>query len=114
MPPSVHKILLHGSIIIRHTLLPIGEMSEESQESRNRDIRRYREHHTRKIDHQKLNEDLLYRLILSSDPFLSDYFFKSKVKRKPLDAELCELLINVPEAGRDESDLESSDSGEES
>lgn len=34
MPASVHKILFHGSKIIDSHLLPIGELSEEAQETR--------------------------------------------------------------------------------
>ncbi|KAL4096813.1 hypothetical protein QTP88_021696 [Uroleucon formosanum] len=33
MPPSMHKILLHGSIVIKHALVPIGLLSEEAQEA---------------------------------------------------------------------------------
>lgn len=36
MPPSVHKILIHGSSIVKSFTLPIGILSEEDQESRNR------------------------------------------------------------------------------
>jgi len=43
MPPSVHKILIHGSSIIKSFVLPIGVLSEEAQESRNKDIKRYGE-----------------------------------------------------------------------
>lgn len=31
MPPSVHKILIHGSLIIKNALVPIGQLSEEAQ-----------------------------------------------------------------------------------
>lgn len=48
MPSSVHKILIHGAEIINNVSLPIGMMSEEAQESRNKDLRNLREHHTRK------------------------------------------------------------------
>ena len=71
MPTSVHKILIHGTSVINHFLLPIGELSEAAQESKMKDIRKYREHYTRKYNREKTNEDLLHRLILSSDPYLS-------------------------------------------
>lgn len=48
LPASVHKILLHGAEVIEHALPPIGELSEEVQECRNKDYKTYREHHTRK------------------------------------------------------------------
>jgi len=31
MPPSVHKILIHGSLAIKYALVPIGQLSEEAQ-----------------------------------------------------------------------------------
>lgn len=37
LPASVHKILVHGSKIIEAALLPIGQLSEEAAESRNKD-----------------------------------------------------------------------------
>lgn len=36
MPTSVHKLLLHGTEIIVHALLPIEQMSEDAQESCNK------------------------------------------------------------------------------
>lgn len=41
MPTSVHKILVHGSIIIDSSLLPIGQMSEEVQEGCNKYIENF-------------------------------------------------------------------------
>jgi hypothetical protein len=39
MPTTVHKMLLHGSKIIKEmALLSIGMISEEAQEARNKDI----------------------------------------------------------------------------
>ena len=40
MPTSVHKLLIHGSEIIQSSLLPIGQMSEDAQESCNKYITR--------------------------------------------------------------------------
>ena len=39
MPPTVHKMLIHGGEIIRRALVPIGWLSEEAQEARNKDYR---------------------------------------------------------------------------
>lgn len=36
MSPTVHKILLHESTIIANALLPIGQLSEEAAEARNK------------------------------------------------------------------------------
>lgn len=34
MPPSIHKISIHGSDIIKYLALPIGVMSEEALEAK--------------------------------------------------------------------------------
>ena len=34
MTPTMHKILLHGAVIIKHALLHIGQLSEEAAEAR--------------------------------------------------------------------------------
>lgn len=39
MPPTVHKVLLHGGKIMQHFLLPIGQYSEEAAEARNKDFK---------------------------------------------------------------------------
>jgi hypothetical protein len=72
MPPSVHEILIHGPYIVASFILPIGQLSEEAQESRNKDIKKYREHFTRKSSRIETNRDLFNRLLLSSDPKISE------------------------------------------
>lgn len=73
MPVSVHKVLWHGNIIIQNCILPIGQLSEEAQESRNKDTRRYRLQFTRKLSRNDTNSDLINRLlIISSDPYISN------------------------------------------
>jgi hypothetical protein len=73
MPPSVHKVLIHGSEVIKTAALPIGQFSEEAQEAKNKDFKFVREHHTRKISRTSTNEDLLHYLLLSSDPIISHH-----------------------------------------
>ncbi len=51
--------------------LPIGIMSEEAQESRNKDVRNFRLRFTRKTSRTDLNRDLLNRLLISSDQFIT-------------------------------------------
>ena len=70
MPPIVHKLLIHGSAIAKEAALPIGQLSEEAMEVRNKDIGRFREHHTRKFSRIATNEDLFKRLLLNSDPMI--------------------------------------------
>jgi hypothetical protein len=68
---TVHKILLHSVDIIKSSLLPIGQLSEEAQEARNKDCRRYREHNTRKCSRVATNRDLLNMLLITSDPVIN-------------------------------------------
>lgn len=72
MPSSIHKLLLHGAEIIKHfNILPIGKLSEEASEARNKDFRKLREHHTRKFCRRATNHDIFNGFIVSSDPYLS-------------------------------------------
>lgn len=72
MPPTVHKVLIHGSIIVEKALLPIGQLSEEAQEaSSNKVFKKYREGYSRKCSRQKTNEDIIHGLLISSDPIIS-------------------------------------------
>ena len=48
MPTSVHKVLIHGAEIVKYALLPIGQLSEDAYESRNKDIKNFQLHHSRK------------------------------------------------------------------
>ncbi|KAL4705931.1 hypothetical protein ACJJTC_017513 [Scirpophaga incertulas] len=49
MPSSVHKILIHGENIIKHfAILPIGQLAEDAQESRNKNYKKNRLEHSRK------------------------------------------------------------------
>lgn len=110
MPISVHKLLIHGPVTVQYALLPIGELSEEAQEAKNRDIRKYRQGHTRKISGTKVNEDLFHRLLLSSDPYLSKLSCR-KTKIRNIDAEMRSLIIVTRE---DEAEkLNEKEEGEE-
>lgn len=100
MPVSVHKILFHGKDIIASSILPIGQLSEEAQESRNKDGRNYRELFTRKTSRIESNLDLLHRLLISSDPFICSLRKATKTKRRTLPKEVIGLL-SVPEYGND-------------
>ena len=50
MPSSMHKILIHGADICEASPLPMGKLTEEAQECRNKDLKRFRERHSRKCD----------------------------------------------------------------
>jgi len=61
MPSSVHKILVHGGKVIKSALLPIGQLTEEAQEARNKDFKRFREYNTRKCNRYATNADLIHK-----------------------------------------------------
>lgn len=94
MPASVHKILLHGSLIIDNfSLIPIGLLSEESQESRNKDLKHYRKFNTRKCSRIDTNSDLIHKFLLSSDPYISHMRYKMKNTKLQIDKAAKDLLI---------------------
>lgn len=83
MSSTVHKLLIHGADIIeKNDIVPIGALSEEASESRNKDFRKFREHHSRKRSRQDSNQDILNMLLVSSDPFISAQRPRLDTKRK--------------------------------
>lgn len=92
MSSTVHKILYHGEDVIRHHVVPLGDLSEEAQEKRNKDYRFYREHNTRKITRNSTNEDLFNILLATSDPLISSIRNQWKVVHRDLDEEAKGLL----------------------
>lgn len=105
MTPTLHKVLIHGPVIIEHALLPIGQLSEEAAEARNKHFREYRLSYARKFSRKACNLDIINRLLLTSDPFLSSIKAKAKKKTVSFSKEASELLLS-PEI------KESYDSGE--
>jgi hypothetical protein len=71
MPASVHKVLVHGASIVSGAILPVGPLSEEAQESRNKDLKYFRRSHSRKIFQSSTNEDVFNLLLVSQDPLIS-------------------------------------------
>lgn len=71
MPCTVHKVLIHGGSIIDAAVLPLGMLSEEAEEARNKDYRKYRLMFSRKCSRVATNTDVINRLLVSSDPFIS-------------------------------------------
>lgn len=70
MTPTVHKVLAHAKEIIENSMLPLGELTEEAQEARNRDVKHFRLFNTRKCSRIAQNSDLMEFLLISSDPVL--------------------------------------------
>lgn len=94
IPPSVHKVLIHGSDIIRHLGLPIGCLSEEAQEASNKIFRKARAQNSIMKSRMCTNEDIMHYLFISSDPLISSIRIKQEKITKDLSAEAKELLIN--------------------
>ena len=93
MPTAVHKILIHGHLIIYWSLLPIGELSEEAQESRNKDIKAFRERFARKFSREKNMQDVFQRLLVSSDPLITSIGNIRPKKSTNLSEEAIQLLL---------------------
>lgn len=73
IPPSVHKILIHGADIMETFQLPLGWYSEEALECNNKYFRKARSDHSRMLNRTKTNEDTFKHLLLSSDPYLAQF-----------------------------------------
>ena len=58
-------------MVIKHALVSIGELSEEAAESNNKEIKKCRLQHTRKMSRILTNTDLMKTLLLRSDPFIT-------------------------------------------
>lgn len=93
MPTTVHKVLYHGKDVIQNNVLPMGDLSEEAQEKRNKDYRYFREHNTRKMNRKCTNEDLLNILLATSDPLLSSRRHQWKSIHLELSVEAKRLLM---------------------
>lgn len=115
MPTSVHKILLHSSEIISYFMVPIGHLGEEAQESRNKDIKRYREFHSRKFSRKQNMEDIFCNLLVSSDPLISGMKKLSAKKLKQYPSEVLAffekpvVLENIDEDHSDDESIEDED-----
>lgn len=109
MTPTLHKILMHGSEIIDKALLPIGQLSEEAAEARNKHIRLYRQNFARKFSREACNMDVMNRLLLSSDPLLTGMRPIPKKKTKPFMKETIGLLLSAEPDIVHDDDASSSD-----
>lgn len=95
MPATMHKILVHGSDIIRRCPIPIGLTSEEPSEANNKVLRYFRMHHTRKTSWQHQMEDMFHRLLCISDPVIQECIDSRRARqraRRSLPIEIRSLL----------------------
>jgi hypothetical protein len=91
--PTMHKVLIHGPTIVKYAILPIGQLSEEAAEARNKHFRLYRLNYARKFSRKQCNRDVLNRLLLTSDPYLSSSRRMPTRRRKPFSKEALDLLL---------------------
>ena len=92
-PSSVHKILLHGENIIKHySVLNIGQLSEDAQESRNKDYKKFRLYHARKCSRLETNEDVFHTLLYTSDPYITSIRKPYNKNVQELDEDTLQLL----------------------
>jgi len=106
MPTTVHKLLIHSPQIIASSLLPIGQMLEDTQESCNKyNIKKFREDFSRKCSRTKTMEDVFLRLLVASDPFISSLRKLPQKKLKSLSPEAVQLLISPIEITDESSNI---------
>ena len=94
MPTTVHKVLIHGPSIVEWAPLPIGQMSEDAQEARNKDIKNIRENFSRKSSREKTMTDIFNRLLVMSDPLITSMGKIYPKKNKSLSPEAVRLLLS--------------------
>lgn len=117
MTPTMHKILLHGPIIVQRALLPIGQFSEEAAEARNKHFRMYRQNFARKFSREACNVDILNRLLLSSDPVITGMRSRRRKTSGQFSTEALDMLLepeNVSSEQTSEASSEDVDTQESS
>ena len=127
-PPSVHKLLLHGADIMRSLPLPVGMLSEEAQEKRNKESRNIRERNARKTGREETMEDQAHQLFVTSDPLIANIIRKdilrvrrqSEVRTRPSSLDISHLYktnapahLNGNNEVQDGEDSRSEDNGSE-
>lgn len=92
MPVSIHKILIHSADIIDSFPVPIGQLSEDVQEARQKDWKKFREGFARKTSRIDTNTDIVNNLLISSDPMITSLRKLPWRRSDPLSSEVLELL----------------------
>lgn len=92
MSPTVHKVLIHSAAIDERMILPIGQLSEDVQESRQKDWKTIRLQHTRKTSRVNTNTDILNRLLVTSDPIITHSRKRPRKRSQPFSQDVLELL----------------------
>ena len=85
MPQAVHKLLIHSHQVVRVKELPFGMLSEEAQESSNKNFKNFHKLFTKKSSRVSTNQDLMRRLLCSSDPVITSIRRSMVRERKEID-----------------------------
>jgi hypothetical protein len=93
IPPTLHKVLVHGADIIRATPLPIGVTSEEGSESNTKFCRKYYQNHTRKNSSLAALQDLFHRMMDVSDPLVRSLTPEPETQSSEMPPDMRALLI---------------------
>ncbi len=92
IPPTLHRILVHGKSIIEETPVPIGWTSEEGSEANNKFARNFLQKHSRKNSHKNTMTDLFHRLMDISDPFIVGLSTESQKESHKIPVDMQKLL----------------------
>jgi hypothetical protein len=95
IPPSVHKIMVHGADIIDAIDLPLGLLSEEPSEANNRRLRLAKWNHSRLNSRINTFTDMYNRCMDGSDPMVLSYIVEEKLAKRPkrnLPPEVADLI----------------------
>ena len=95
LPPTIHKVLIHGHIIADQFDLPLRSYSEEAQEAQNKVLRNVRLNHTAKISRLNVMMNQTHYMMIRTDPIISSISFK---KHKTIEGqEIEEEVLKLPE-----------------
>lgn len=92
LTPTVHKILCHGPKIVQYFQMPIGDLSEEAQETRHKHFKSYMADSARTFSRITCHEDILNKFTLTTDPLINKYR-KSKIEYREHGEDAKKMLI---------------------
>jgi len=92
MPMTVHKILTHGADIAEHCILPLGQMSEEASEAKNKEMRKVREGYTCKKSRHRTNYDVMRYMLAASDPHITFLRHLGQLRKGAANKDVLSLL----------------------
>ena len=92
--PSQNTI--HGSTVIKHALLPVGQLSEDTAEARNKHFRLSRQNYARNFStREACNREVINILLLTPDPILAEIRPTSRNKYKTISDKAAEMLLSA-------------------